>query len=416
MPESLPFRAWRYNPSKVSLEEVVAPQYDVVSKDETNYFKRKNPYNIFHLELPETYQKAKELLENWIKKEILIQEKKPAVYLYELEFTYQETKFIRTGFIILIKLSPFEEGKVLPHERVFEKVTDERLELFKTTGFQFSQVFGLYEDPSLFTLKDTKNIKDLIYTVSYKNEIHRLYKITEKNFLKSFSNFLKDKTIYIADGHHRYTTALRYRAYMEKIHGKKEFVDYNYTAMYICPFETPGLLMLPTHRTYVLEKKEEFFKKFKEFAEVFKEIEFDTKDYEKFFEDKRREWIILSENKNYLFRLKKEVFEKIKKEDEILAEITLYNFLKLFEELFSIKEERLVEKGKGRFACSVEEVLKDVRNGATGVVFPVMSPYILKKVAQAKKRMPHKCTYFYPKILTGMLLNEINGKELEQVF
>ncbi len=413
MPRSLPFCAWRYNTTKVNIEDVIAPQYDVVSQEEVNHFKNKSPYNIFHLELPESYQRAKELLNSWIKEQILIKNQTPGIYLYELEFTYHGKKFNRKGFINLIELSPFEEGKILPHEKVYNKVTDERLELFKNTGFQFSQVFGLYEDPELFTLKNLKNKKKLIYSINYKGEKHKLYKITDKEFVKNLIKFLEDKRIYIADGHHRYTTALRYKEYMENLYGKKNYKDYNYIAMYICPLEDKNLLMLPTHRTYFLEDPEGFLKKLKNFAEVFKEINFKPENFDNYFNKKAQEWLIFLNNKAYFFCIKKEFLEKIKTEDPILSEVTLYNFLKILELSTGLKEEQLKEKGRAKFVCDINEVIKEVQRGAIGIIFPIISPLVLKKVAQAKKRMPHKCTYFYPKILTGILLNEISGKDLK---
>ena len=108
-----------------------------------------------------------------------------------------------------------------------------------------------------------------------------------------------------------------------------------------------------------------------------------------------------------------EVFEKIKEEEPVLSEITLYNFLQVFEDITEEKEEVFKEKGKVEFLSEAELVIDKAKKGATGIIFPRLSPLVLKKVAQAQKRMPHKCTYFYPKILTGMVLNEISGKTLQ---
>lgn len=413
MPECLPFCAWRYNQEKVKIEDVVAPPYDIVSEEEIKKFKNKSPYNIFHLEIPENYGKAKETLENWIKSQILIKDKTPGVYFYELKFSYQEKTYTRKGFILLVKLSPFEEGNILPHERTYSKVTDDRFELFKATKFQFSQIFALYEDPSLETLKNVNQNKELLYEINFQKETHRLYKISERNLVKNLLEFLKDKTFYIADGHHRYETALRFKKYMESIYGKNSNKDYNYTAMYICPMEDKNLLMFPTHRAYYLERPEEFLKKISEFAKLKKNLEIsENLDLNHFFENTSQEWAVFFEDKIRIFCLKEEIFENIKRENPLFSEIPLYNFLQVFEKIMNIKEEDLKDAGKVKFISDRETLIEEVKKGALGVAFPSISPIILKKVAQAKKLMPHKCTYFYPKILTGMVLNEVSGKDL----
>jgi uncharacterized protein (DUF1015 family) len=415
MPECLPFCAWRYNPEKVKIEEVVAPPYDIVSEREIEEFKNKSPYNIFHLELPEDYNKAKELLENWEKSKILIRDEFPAIYFYELEFIYQEKTFIRKGFILLVKLSPFEEGEILPHEKTYPKVTTDRFELLKVTQFQFSQIFALYEDPQLKTIKNIKTkYKEPLYEIKQKNETHRLYKIFDKEFIKGLLKFLKNKKFYIADGHHRYETVLRFKEYMENIYGRNPYKDYNYTSIYICPMEDKNLFMFPTHRVYYFENPEEVIKKFFQFAKVKKSLEIDKNfNFNHFFEKVPCEWAILFGKEIKIFTLKEEIFEAIKKEDSLFSEIPLYNFLQILEKILNIKEEDLKEKGKVKFISGKEELIEEVKKGALGVAFPFISPVILKKVSQAKKLMPHKCTYFYPKILTGLILNEVSGKSLK---
>ena len=413
MPECLPFCAWRYNQEKVRIEDVVAPPYDIVSEEEIKKFKNKSPYNIFHLEIPENYNKAKETLKNWIKSQILIKDQIPGIYFYELKFLYQEKTYIRKGFILLVKLSPFEECNILPHERTYSKVIDDRFELFKITKFQFSQIFALYEDPFLETLKSINRNKELLYEINFQKETHRLYKISEKKLIKELLMFFKNKTFYIADGHHRYETALRFKKYMENIYGKNSNKDYNYTAMYICPMEDKNLLIFPTYRAYYLEKPEELLKRFFEFAELKKDLEINKNlDLNHFFEKTSQEWAVFFENKIRIFGLKEEIFENIKKEDPLFSEIPLYNFLQIFEKILNIKEENLKNAEKVKFIADRETLIEEVKKGALGIAFPSISPMILKKVAQAKKLMPHKCTYFYPKILTGIILNEVSGKDL----
>ena len=137
---------------------------------------------------------------------------------------------------------------------------------------------------------------------------------------------------------------------MESLYGKDELKDYNYIAMYLCPIEDKNLLMLPTHRLYHLENFEEILRKLKNFASELKEIEIKKPfELENFFKNNSCEWIIVTQEKAYFFRLKPEVFEKIKEKEPVLSEITLYNFLQVFEDITEEKEEAFKEKGKVEF-------------------------------------------------------------------
>ncbi len=409
MPKVLPLPGWRYNLEKVSIENVVAPPYDVVSPEEVEFYKKKSPYNIFHLEIPETYEKAKELLNTWINENILIKEKNPCFYYYEVEFNHQGKRLKRRGFIGIVELMPFEEGKILPHEKVFPKITEDRFNLLKTTGFQFSQIFGLFEDPGLKLLNSLEK-EELLYQATLNGETHSLYKIPAQLSKHVQSHFL-DKKIYIADGHHRYTTALRYRDYMESIHGKDPLRDYNYIAMYLTAFEEENLFMLPTHRLYKVEDPRSLINKFSLICEI-KAIDWPELFSESLFTHPEREWLFFAGKEIFLARLKQDIWERLKKEDPVLSKVTLHNFLKVWEEITGAKEEEFKEKGKVLFFSQMEELMEKSEEGL-GVVFPVISPLVLKDIASAGKRMPHKCTYFYPKILTGFLLKEARGSLLK---
>ncbi len=410
MSKVLPFPGWRYNTEKIDIEDVVAPPYDVVSQKEVEFYKNKSPYNIFHLELPESYEKAKELLNKWIDEKILIKEKEPCFYYYEVEFTYQGKKLKRRGFVGLVELVPFEEEKVLPHEKVYPKITEDRFNLLKTTGFQFSQIFGLFEDPGLNLLNNLDK-EELLYQVSLNEEIHRLYKIPPEVY-KLVKNHFIEKKIYIADGHHRYTTALKYKKYMESINGKNPLKDYNYIAMYLTAFEEESLLMLPTHRLYKLKDPKELINSFSSVCEI-KSIDWLELFSENLFTHPEREWLFFAGKEAFLVGIKPALWGRLEQEEPVLSKVTLHNFLKVWEEITGLKEEELKEKGKVLFFSQMEDVMEKSEKEGLGVVFPVLSPLVLKKVASAGKRMPHKCTYFYPKVLTGFLLKEARGNLLK---
>ena len=345
-------------------------------------------------------------MDRWISEKVLLKEKEPCFYYYEVEFTYQGKRLKRKGLVGLVELVPFEEEKILPHERVYPKVTEDRFNLLKITGFQFSQIFGLFEDPGLKLLNSLEKEK-LLYRTSLNGETHSLYKLTPQ-LSDLVQNHFVDKKIYIADGHHRYTTALRYKDYMESINGKDPLRDYNYIAMYLTAFEEENLLMLPTHRVYKVEDTKKLINHFSSVCEI-KEIDWLELFSENLFTHPEREWLFFAGKEAFLVRLKPSVWEKLEQEEPVLSKVTLHNFLKVWEEVTGLKEEELKEKGKVLFFSQMEDVMEKSEKEGLGVVFPVLSPLVLKDIASAGKRMPHKCTYFYPKILTGFLLKEARG-------
>ncbi len=416
MPECLPFCGWLYNLEKVRLSEVLAPPYDVVTSEEVAEYKKKSPYNIFHLELAEDFEEASSLLKRFIEEHILVKNGKPTLYYHELAFNYEGKAYLRKGLILLVKLYSFEEGIILPHEKVYAKVTEDRFKLLKATGFQFSQIYGLYEDPTLETLKNLSHNAELFGEVVQEGETQRLAKIQDVNIINKVSAFLKDKNLFIADGHHRYTTALKYKAYMESLYGKEEGRDYQYMAMYLSPFEDENLLMLPTHRIYKLslKERESLLKGISEMGEVVEETissEWNTLKFELY--GKGDCFALFDGETLKVYKLKSNLFSQIKAKEPELSALPLYNFLQLLEATLGVKEATLKEQGKVDFYAQEEEVFKKTQKEKIGVLFPRVSAEILKKIASKRKLMPHKSTYFYPKILTGFVMNQIKGSPVK---
>jgi uncharacterized protein (DUF1015 family) len=170
--------------------------------------------------------------------------------------------------------------------------------------------------------------------------------------------------------------------------------------------------MLPTHRIYRLPNPEDLIQALKNWAEKVYTTE-PINFSQNFFKIKERDFGICFKNKVMIFRIKQEVYERFQQKDPVLSKLTLYNFLSLMEQAFQIKEESLKEQNQVEFISEVREVFNHVKDQEIGVIFPELSPLILKEVALQGKRMPHKSTFFYPKILTGLVLNEVRGKPLD---
>ncbi len=413
MPDCQPICALYYDFKRVTPERVVAPQYDIVSQEEIIYYKNLSPYNAFHLELSDNPEKAKHLIEDWKTQGVLIKDASPAVYYYELEFKFSEKLLKRRGFILLVKLHPFEDEQILPHERTFSFVKEERFSLLKTTQCYFSQIFGLYEDQDLRTLSLPEE-KNLVFEVLFNNERHSLYRITNRDFISFLRGHLKDRPIYIADGHHRYQTALAYKGYMERLFGANECYDFQYAPFYLTPFEEKSLFMLPTHRHYLFPFEETMLNRIKDYAEELGI--FQLEEVEAFLErfaEKNSVFLLFYEGQGKVFQIKKEVMAKIERGEPILSRLPLFNFLKLFEWIFGQNEEELKAKGKVEFFHNSIERLKIKKaKGGFFVLFPRVSPQVLRDVVSIGRLMPHKSTYFYPKVLTGTLFYEARGNPL----
>jgi len=417
MPEFKPFYGWRYHPKRVEISRTVAPPYDVVSEEEVRDYLSRDPYNIFHLELGEElpgdhghenrYLRAKKKLEDWIKEGVLIREDRPAFYLYRLSFTYQGKSFTRTGFIGLVRLSPFSEGRILPHEKTFPKVTEDRLKLLRATSAQFSQVFALYRDPEKQTLKVSLNGEALYRVKESSGIVHELYALKDYEVQERLSCLLSDKVLYIADGHHRYTTALKYAEEMEAKFNPDGPRCFHYLMMYLCPFEDLGLLVLPTHRLLKIQVPQDTLRhKLQGLVEIKEE---DPSVLENPARPSKEELLWLSPEGVLALRIRPEVLSAWEEESGLPErELPAAWCARIIEVLCGTSEKDLKEKGLLQYTPWLSEIQKALSAGHSSLILPKTPLSVLEKVAARGKVMPHKSTYFYPKILTGLVIFRIN--------
>ena len=253
MAEIRPFKALRFDTEKAgNISELVCPPYDIISEEQRQQYIAKNPHNIIRLELPkgdDPYGEASRVLDDWLEKGILRQDEKEAVYIYEEEFTVNgETKKFK-GCIVRVKLEEFSKGIVLPHEETLSKAKEDRFNLMKATNCNFSQIYSLYMDEQheitsrLDKLSSGAPVNEL---TDSDNVTHRLWTATDKDEIDAVCKAFADKKLYIADGHHRYETALNYRNYCRENNIGDENRDY--VMMMLVDMEHPGLVVLPTHR------------------------------------------------------------------------------------------------------------------------------------------------------------------------
>ncbi len=262
-----PFRGWRYNPEQVgNLADVLAPPYDVINLAQQAEFCLRSPYNIVHLDLgepagpglgdPERYGQAAEVLRQWQAQSVLLRDEAPAFYLYEEQYTdpLGETKLQR-GIIGAVELHPYEDRVILPHEGTLKGPKLDRLALMEACEAAFSQIFALYSDPDLTAEGITDEVvqETPYFEVTDGQDVrHRMWVISDPHRVAALEAAFQGKQIVIADGHHRYETALAYREEYRTAHGVNPEAPAERVTMFLANTETSGLTILAAHR--MLEK------------------------------------------------------------------------------------------------------------------------------------------------------------------
>ena len=257
------FRAHRYDMGRVgNMSEVVAPPYDVIDEKLQEHLYNNNPYNVIRLELnkelptdTETnnrYTRSAAVLRDWIAEDILIRDGSPALYVYEQEYVVEGKTHLRKGFMARVRLEPFGTGKIFPHEETLAGPKADRLKLYQATNMNLSPVFGLYPDDNCEVMaKLEKAVGQALpmEATDHLGTISRLWTIHDHSVVSAVTGLMGPKPVFIADGHHRYETGLKY---LEEKKAAGEVLDSeaapNFILMMLVSMSDPGLLILPTHR------------------------------------------------------------------------------------------------------------------------------------------------------------------------
>lgn len=257
------FRGWRYDLAKTgSLAEVVAPPYDVINPQQQDALYDLHPNNVIRLILnkeqdddtdPEArYQRAARFLKDWKRENILEQDKEACFYVYHQEFEWEGVHYLRKGFLGRLQLEEFGEGKVYPHEQTLPGPKKDRLALLEACQTNLSPVFGLFPDATQEAqnyLEDAISGQTPFECTDEQGVIHRLWPVSQVDVVHQVEKALADKPIFIADGHHRYETALNYRRQLkENAKLDSEQHPANSILMMFVGMSDPGLAILPTHR------------------------------------------------------------------------------------------------------------------------------------------------------------------------
>ena len=262
MPQTAPFAALRYNLDHIgNLSDVIAPPYDVIDPQLQDELYEKHAANVIRIILnreepgddaDQKYQRAARFVDQWTSEGVLMREDKPAYYVYHQQFEHEGTLINRRGFMGRVRLQPFGEGNIYPHEETHPKAKVDRLKLTTATRQNNSQIFGLYPDPEneVITLLDaaTEGITP-IESTDHLGVKHILWPVTDESVAAQVSELMESRPMFVADGHHRYETACNYRNQLiEETGGIAEDHPANFVMTMLVGMSDPGMIVLPTHR------------------------------------------------------------------------------------------------------------------------------------------------------------------------
>lgn len=417
-----PFNALRYTKKIKNINEVLCPPYDIISEEERKDFLKTNEYNIIRLELPKEgenpYKTAGETLDSFINSDILKKDSSHNLYFYEEEFEVNNQVKKIKGLICLVKLEEFKKKIVLPHEETLSKAKADRFNLMSKTNCNFSQIYCLYDDDgTIFSKIDniTKSSPE-ITTKTDDNIVHRLWKTNDSKLIKFFQNNFNDKQLFIADGHHRYETALNYRNYLkEKGIIKDENHLANYVMMMLVDLNNEGLCVFPTHRMLkglenfdelsVISKLQNLFEieKKNNINQIEKELSSNINNKVLGFYTGKEYWYMLilkdiSKAKDYC----EDCSETLAQLDVSILHNTILN------NIFGIDKENMKNQKNLTYTRDLSEAIEKVKSKEFQCSFILNPTQIseIRDIALNNEKMPQKSTYFYPKLITGLVMNK----------
>ena len=418
MAKVAPFKGWRYNPENINkIEDVFVPPYDVITPDEQQQYYRKSPHSYIRINLNNTpgserYFSAANTLNMWIGSGILLEEDQPAIYVLSQSFDLNGTMVNRVGCICSLELSELGET-VLPHEQTIDKHLDDRYDLMKSTKANSGQIFMCYKDDDMILEKIYNNIKsEPSIQATLDGVDYKIWPIINEAIIEKFVNGMRNKTLVIADGHHRYKTALKYEKNHDGLDSKEVMVT-------LVNSKNPGMQIMPTHRIIRgielsitdIKKEVGHFFSYNEFHGAEKLlIEMDKADSQKNI-------LGLYHRNSYTgLLLKFEAFDLLKSkmsdQSRELRELDtniLHSFL--FKEVFNIDTNRQEDLNYLSYLRGNKSAIKMLDKEEDYDIVCFVNPPSLDDVfniAEGGETMPQKSTYFYPKVYSGLVTRCIN--------
>ena len=431
-----PFRALRYNTENpLGIAMVTAPPYDCITAELRDDLYRLHPHNVVRLILGRDepgdndsvnkYTRAADLMAKWQRTRILKRDPEPALYFYQQEFEAEGEPYLREGVLARVGIEEFGTGKVFPHEETMDGPRDDRMKMIRATRANLSPIFAVYPDPKNIVpelFHEVVHCQPLVQTVDADGVVHRLFSSSDTGLAEHVAAAMADKAIFIADGHHRYETAQAYRRMLIE---KGVQVDHDHPAdsvlMLCVSMHHPGLAVLPTHRVLhgldglVTERLREVSERHFAWTEFDGAEATSPRLAEHLADAPQHSFGLWARDTSKAFLL---TLKDPKVMDELAADKS-----KAWRKLdVAILERVLLRKDLPETVEGAEQTLRLTyvhlaqqafdavhEDGADAAVvmrpLPVRS---LEDVATAGERMPAKSTYFYPKAISGLVINPLD--------
>lgn len=407
MPVIKEFKALLYNLDlRKNLNKLLSPPYDVISPKQFEDLKALDSFQSVRLALtedpqdPERYEKISQTLKSWKEKGVLVHHPRPAFYLVEDQFQSEGAEKIRIGFIALLKVSAFDKKEVLPHEHTLSGPKKDRLELLKATHLETSQIFLCYKDPQLLVEQIYKKLSlgaPLMEAIDSTHVRRRMWSIEDAKDIESIKHLLAKMPVLIADGHHRYETAVGISS------------EHPYAQVYFTNLNSPGFSIHPIHRVFSLPETlshEVFLEKL---AQKFHIEELQDAPSTELLQTHRKTHSlgliasVQETNKHYLLsrkRLNADDAEIFAIHRDIFEGILGWNIGQLAKGVITYEHE----------TPAYLSSLRSMRRGI-GLFLPATDLELVMRLAERGERMPQKSTFFFPKLASGLINFDLDHYE-----
>lgn len=424
------FRGYRYDLGTVgALSNVIAPPYDVIDPALQQKLYDSSPYNAIRVELTKDepddndtsnkYTRAAGTLKSWLDDAAVRQDTSRNLYVYEQQFTVEGKSYTRRGFLARVRLEPFGTGNIFPHEQTMSGPKADRLKLYNATNFNISPVFGLYPDESgevFAKLEKATRLQPPVEAKDHLGVLNRLWVVNDQTIISTVIGLMGAKPVFIADGHHRYETGLKY---LEEHKAKGEVVDNesaaNFTMMMLVGMSDPGLIILPTHRLVsgipaidaatlqkALQPEFEILNTYGNSAECWQDVELDGSQFCFGFgtvEDGK--WTVAR------LRNPKVMDDLAADQSDDWRSLGVSILHKL------VLDQIVAKRIGGTPACQYVHLIREVDDVVStkgcqlACLVPPATMDHVESIAGNREKMPPKSTYFYPKIVTGMVYHSL---------
>jgi len=398
------FRAYRYNPEKVNPITVLCPPYDIIEREMYLKIINGNPYSFAHLIRSETippfqgwYEEVKSKISEWMEKEIFLEDDKPSIYIYRHRTKFLGREIERAGIIALLYNRDSDGNRIIPHENTYEVFTKDRFELTVTTGFYLEPIFCIFPDPDEKIKKFIESgisSPPLIDEEGMDGIYHQLWRNYDEDFIENLKALFRTRDLMIADGHHRFEASRMVGDYFEK---KGENVG-RFVLAFLVPFSESPIGVYPIHRGV---KKTDGLERI--LKENFVNSKISEKEIRLFFEENRKEkgkFIFFKRDGVYACYLKREKIAEIHPLLRNLDVAVLHHFLL---DIFLPEEN---ERGRSLiYTPFTDQGLRMLKNGEIEAFIQLPEFYVgdVFEAAKASLKLPHKSTFFYPKISSGLV-------------